>query len=99
MNGARASTVAATMRISPNTQRKIASGASQRAPESPPQSAREIGDRSAGGREHDQASTHPATFLDHATCSFGVSRTPLARFVTTVEPATSASMPHRRNVE
>src|SRR6202011_1526173 len=63
-----------------------------------PQSSRQLYDRSASTAQHDQPTLDPSTFLDHATSSFGFVRGD-ARFVNRVCPATSTSIPQRRNVE
>src|SRR5262245_16661388 len=64
-----------------------------------PETACEIGDRSAGASEHDHPAPHSATFPDHAICSLSDRAGADARLVTSVGPATTASMPQRRNVE
>src|SRR5262249_981225 len=64
-----------------------------------PQSASEIADRAGRTRKDREAPAHPAPSLDHATCSFVSLADAVARLLTTTDPATSASMPHRRNVE
>src|SRR5262245_16932661 len=64
-----------------------------------PQAAGEIGNRSASGRNHDQATVEAASlFEDHSPDSFSDFAVAAADFVTTVDPATSTSMPQRRNV-
>src|SRR5436190_17947174 len=64
-----------------------------------PQAACEVGDRSAGTGDHDQPTLDAATLLeDHAPDSLkDVAGVP-ARLTSTARPATSTSMPHRRNV-
>src|SRR5438128_10856753 len=65
-----------------------------------PQPANQIGNRSAGAGDHDQATVEAAAlFEDHAPDSFSDVAGAAAGFVTTVEPATSTSMPQRRNVK
>src|SRR5262245_24098409 len=64
-----------------------------------PQAASEIGDRSTRARHHDQATVEAsALFEDHDPDSFRDVAGAAADFVTTVDPATSTSMPQRRNV-
>src|SRR6185295_6765161 len=64
-----------------------------------PQPAREIRGRAARAADHDEPASHPAMLPDHATPSFSALVVDDARFVTSVGPATSASIPQRRNVE
>src|SRR5262249_25345790 len=65
----------------------------------PPQAPGEIGDRSAGACDHDQATVEAAAvFDDHAPDSFSDAPGATACFVTTADPATSTSIPQRRNV-
>ena len=98
MNGASASTLAARISTSPGQAQKDGQRHQPAlAGVALPHSARQVRDRSAGAAEHDQPAPDPATLLDHATSSFGFAGD--ARFVTRVCPATSTSIPQRRNVE
>src|SRR5262249_49711385 len=64
-----------------------------------PQAADEIGNRPARTGDHDQATVEAAAlFEDHASVSLSVVAGAAGGFVTTVEPATSTSIPQRRNV-
>src|SRR4030095_10675835 len=68
-----------------------------------PQAVCQVGNRAAGGPEHDQPAPETASLLDHAISSSSSSLSSLAvdaaRLVTRVAPATSISIPQRRNVE
>src|SRR5262245_21762671 len=63
----------------------------------PPQAADQIGDRPSDAAEHDQPARHAPAFF-HATSSLSRLADADARLVTIVEPATSTSIPERRNV-
>jgi hypothetical protein len=70
-----------------------------RARVAPPQPAGQLCDRPARAGERGQPPPHASAFLDHATSTVADFAVEVARFVTSVDPATRTSIPLRRTVE